>query len=547
MKLKEKNLFDSVIKHYKISILILAAITWFPVLFVSFINDDIQILGYFRGNSIETIFQPFFTPDVSNYYWRPVGNMLHPLIMIIGGFNPFLFRLISLLSYILCIILIVKASEQIGVEKKTGFIFAIFFAALPSHELQIAWIADQGESLLTIFLLLSFISYSKIYWEKEKIRKNSISAAAWFLLAVLVKETAYAGIFIPFIVMISQNDYNRKRIFKTFRDSGIGVLIVSLTLIYRYIFIGGSPFNSDNFSNFSIVNSIINFFIYIPLAFVPPETLEWLQSVSGSHIILILILVICLFVLIYFILKAFQLNKLNRTILITGIAWYVVFIIPALSKLMRWYVFTASIGLIWVLSSFFQNRINFFAAKKIKVVLFLLIAGMTVYDFSLMTRWVDAGSEFNTAIESFGKYKNEIGTDSILVWVAPDKINRIPVMKLGLQQSVQFEIKNDSLDVSAPFRAEMINDKSSIELVSCSDSSVIFKIFNGRFLPDGGKSRYIIKDEILDGKIEGMNYNINTSADRKIPQSVLTVTNIKQMESKDQFYFDGKEFIKIKK
>lgn len=544
IKLNEKTAFNSIIKHYKVSILIFITIIWFPVLFVSFINDDIQILGYLSGNNLNAVFQPFFKPDVSNYYWRPVGNMLHPLIILIGGFNPFLFRLVSLLTYILCIILIIKASEKIGVEKKIGFIFAVIFAVLPSHELQIVWIADQGESLLMIFLLLTFISYSKIYGEKEKRRKNSIFALIWFLLAVLVKETAYTGILIPFIVMISQNDFNKKRILKTLRDSSIGALVISLTLIYRYIFIGGSPFNSDHFSNFTIVNSIINFFIYIPLAFVPPESLEWLQSISSNHFILILMIVICLFVLIYFILKAVQLNNLNRTILYTGIAWFVAFIIPALPKLMRWYVFTASIGLIWILLSFFQNWKNFFVSKKIKVILFLLIAGMAVYDFSLMTRWVDAGSEFNTALKSFGKYK--MRTDSILVWVTPDKISRIPVMKLGLQQSVQFEIKNNSLDVSAPFRAEMINYKSNIELLSYSDSSIIFKIFNGRFLPDGGKSRYILKNEILNGNIDGMNYKIITSAERKIPQSVLTIKNIKQVDSKDQFYFNGKEFIKIK-
>lgn len=546
MPSKNKLIFEKITKHYVITIFVITTLTWLPVLFIPFINDDIQILSYIKGSGLSLIFQPFIKQDISGFYWRPVGNILHPLIILIGGFNPFLFRLVSLITYVFCCVLFIKVGEKIGLEKRITIIFAVIFSVLPSHELQLAWIADQGESLLTIFLLLSFIFYCNIYSGSGDKRKNTVFAVLFFLLSILVKETAYAGILIPMVVLVSQNDYKKNRLLKSFRDSGIGLLIVFLTLTYRYIFIGGSPFGSDHFSDFTINKAAAAFFIYIPLSFIPPEFLEWLNSISVFQIFVLLILLTILIIIIYLIIKTFRSDNMNRNILLTGGLWYIIFIIPALPTLMRWYVFAASLGIMWILASIVQNWKEFFTSKKILIAILLIISGTAVYDFSLMTRWVSAGANFSAAIKSMSKYTSEITSRSLLIWVTPDKINRIPVMKLGVQQSVQWLLKNDSIDVSSPFRVEMINDQSRIKIISNSDSSIIFQVLNGRFLPLGGQSHYEIRNEILSGKIYNLNYNIRTVADGIIPISDLTVSYSNTRLPEDQLYFNGKEFVKIR-
>lgn len=542
----KKSFIEYITKHYVITVLVIAILTWLPVIFVSFINDDIQILGYLKAGSLTVIFQPFVRPDNIAYYWRPLGSSFQTLILLIGGFHPFLFKLFSLLIYILCIILFIKAGQKVRIEKQIGLILAIIFAVLPSHELQVAWISDQNESLFTIFLLLSFISYYNLYTKSEGRRKNVILTIIFFLSAVLTKEAAYAGVLIPFIVLVSQNDYKKIRIVKAFRDTGIGTLIILLTLIYRLIFIGGTPFSSDHFSNFTIFKSAANFFIYIPLAFIPPEVLEWLQSISGNHIILILLIVITLSIVVFLIIKALRLDKKNLNILLTGILWYFVLIAPAVPKLMRWYVFAASIGLFWILASFVQNQKGFFTSQKAFVILFLLITGIVVYDFNLMIRWIKASKKFSFALNSVEKYANEISSDSLLIWVTPDKIDRIPLMKLGVQQSIQWELKNNSIDVSTPFKTELVNNNSRIKMINQTDSSIVFKIINGRFLPLGGKSHYIIRSENLNGKIDNMNYMIRTRIKDAIPSSILEVKYLNDQLPHDQLYFDGKGFVKIK-
>ena len=251
-------------------------------------------------------------------------------------------------------------------------------------------------------------------------------------------------------------------------------------------------------------------------------------------------------IVILLIIKVSRLDKKNLNIFLTGILWYFVLIAPAVPKLMRWYVFAASIGLIWAFASYIQNWEKFFTSKKAFVILFLLITGTAVYDFNLMIRWITASKKFNVALNSVEKYANKISSDSLLIWVTPDKIDRIPLMKLGVQQSIQWELKNYSLDVSTPFRTELVNNNSRIKMINQTDSSIVFEIINGRFLPLGGKSHYIIRNENLNGEMLNMNYTIKTRVEDNIPTSILDVKYLKNQLPHDQLFFDGKEFIKIR-
>ena len=69
---------------------------------------------------------------------------------------------------------------------------------------------------------------------------------------------------------------------------------------------------------------------------------------------------------------------------------------------------------------------------------------------------------------------------------------------------------------------------------------------NGRFLPLGGKSHYIIRSENLKGKISHMDYIIKTRIENGIPTSILKVKYVKNQIPHDQLYFDGEGFAKIR-
>ena len=533
-----------ILKYFIITAVVI--ISWFPVLYIPFINDDIQILGYNSGKSLLSIFKPFWTPDVSIFYWRPLGNIIHPIILFISGFEPFPFRLASLILYVFCCIVILYCCIKLNFNIESALILVVLFAILPSHEFQVAWIADQGETLLAALLILSFINYYSAL-QKDYISKKHISYFLLFFTAsLLVKELAFVGIFIPVIAFIAKKEkvnIDFKIILKHVIIA-LGILIV--VLLYRFIVIGGSPFNSPNFNNSGPITWIKNFFIYIPLAFFPPNFLEFLNDNLKNLLVIIPTVIVLIFCIYLFFNVYTKLSSEKKKLILAGLIWFCVFIIPALLKLMRWYVFTASIGLIWsltVIFEFYWQKLNY---KKIILSFTLpIFVLLIIYNFSLMQRWASAGNKFEKSLYSLVKIKNEIKHDSVFVWCVPDKLNRIPMMKLGVQQSIQWELKNNSLEVYSPLRAELINDKSRISLIKKSDSVFVFHLYGGRFLPIDGKSEAIIKKEFLSFKNERVTFNINTYIKDNQPESIATVKLNPQNLNFTQLYYNGNRFVKI--
>jgi len=528
-------------------LLLVILLNWIPIITVPFINDDYQILGYHFNKGLISVIQPFWKSDISLYYWRPVGNMLHPLILLVGGFHPLLFRIVSLLIYYLCCMIFMIMLEKIGLNKNISLIAALIFAILPSHELQVAWIADQGEALFTILLVLTFINYYEAI--ESGLIKKYLLAAIFFLIAALIKETAFAGVLIPLIALALKSNKNKKIIQKCFLHVILAVFLVAGILIYRYFIIGGTPINQVHFGSSNPFIWLINFFIYIPLSFVPPEMLEQMQNVIHNKSILVLV-VLLLISLIYFFLKVYKkLDHGKKRILLAGFLWYVIFVIPALPNLMRWYVFTSSLGLLIIVGVILEKLYLDLDKSKIFTSIFVLVViSISFYNFSLMVRWNEAGNKLQSALQSIKDIKVEIKQDTIYIWAVPDKLDRIPMMKLGVKETIQWALDNKKIEVYSPLRVELLNADTKIKLISCSDSNLILQTDGGRFLRERSESRSIITDELLEFNYEGNNYRIETKngTDGK-PNSKVTVNFGNEFLNKnEQLYFDGEKFVKIK-
>lgn len=533
----ESNKVSTFIQKYSLPVIVVfTLLVWAPVLFVQFINDDYQILGYHMGKSLRNIFQPFWQPDISGVYWRPVGNLIHPLVMYIAGFNPLPFRIVSILSYIFCCIVFYFACGRLGLSKKTSLWITLLFSVLPTHEYQVAWIADTGESLVTAFLLLTFISYENIYKTDHRPGANAGLAVIAFIVALLIKEVAFSGVLIPFFALILHGDFKKYNVKRAARDSVIGILTLAVVLIYRYFLIGGTPFGSSHFQNGGPVKWAANFFTYIMLSLFPPEVLEIILYYSDDLIIMLLIIVIAL-LLFYLIIKAIiNMNPRLRRIMLAGAVWFVIFVLPALPTLMRWYVFTASIGIVWIIAAL----IEYMNTKKLRIyfssLLLLLLLSLAIYDFTLMLRWRDVSVHFSEAYESLrdGEKYSEV-----TLWGVPDKVDRIPMMKLGIAETVQSAMKDTSVDVYAPLRTEITGFNSKIRSITrtASDNGVLsFELTGGRFLIERSKSKAVITSEYIDEEYEGYRFVINNSP-------IISTATVYCKELKgEQFFYDGTEF-----
>jgi hypothetical protein len=546
MKKSDLTIITFFSKRRYLLLLLVTVISWLPVLTIPFINDDYQILGFHLNKGIISIFQPFWKSDVSLYYWRPVGNLLHPLLLQIGGLHPLIFRIASLVIYFLCCLTFMTALDKIGFNKINSLVTALLFAILPSHELQIAWIADQGESLLTIFIILAFIYY--LEGIRSDLNKNYLKAAFFFFIAVLIKETAFAGVLIPLIVIVLPINKNPKIIRKSILHVCIAILLISMILVYRYFIIGGTPINPVHFGGTNPVKWFINFFIYIPLSFFPPETLEWLLNIAHNKLVLIFIAVLFLLLasLLY---KVFiKLDPEKKKNQVAGLLWFIIFVIPAIPNLMRWYAFTASLGLMIFIGVFFEKVFVDSTRFKIFLIIFIVIVcSVSFNNFNLMCRWNKAGERLQFALEDLNEKKDEIKKDTIIIWAVPDKLDRIPMMKLGVKETIQWALNDKRIEVLAPLRAELIDEKTRIKLISHSDSTLILSIDGGKFLQERSESRSIIKDELLEYYYEGSKYRIETRVDVPGKPFSKVIVNFGNREFKKfgQLYFDGEKFVKI--
>lgn len=529
-------------------IFIITFIAWGYVLNVPFINDDYQILGYFKELSLYNLISPFWNVDISHYYWRPLGNLLHTAILWIFGMNPLIFRLLTFLLYYLLCLQIFRFSKLIGFSNKEGLFITLLFALLPSHEYQITWIADQGEILLAILIISSFSRYLNfINGNKENLKELALSVL-YFTLACLVKETAYIAIAIPLLYFLLSTEKSKEKFISVLYHSGFYLLAFLIVFLYRIIVIGGNPFTSDHFAQRNILNIIKNFFIYIPLTIVSPELLEkFAYSVypvsTVSIAIVVLLTIVC-----YLIFKYFKLTftTINKNILLFFLGWFVLFILPGIPKLMRWYAFLSSISAVFIAGIIYKsiqlkssrNTVRFKFYFSVVVLIILIIA-----DINISGKWVKAGKEINYTIESLRENLPELKNNNIILWASPDKLSNIPFMKLGIEQTVNW-ISNGKryYSVDAPLRAEFKDFSGKVELIDKDDSSFTLKLTNGRFKPYGSPSRSVFINEKFNFIFNGYEIQIINENKDGFTFAKATIKNKNKLKEKSHLFYNGKEF-----
>ena len=173
----------------------LAFLVYFPILFFGFtyLDDNNLIIDHagFLGNFLN-IFESFrhdvFLSAVSQAYYRPIMTISLILDAQIGGISPLIYHLTDLLIHILSASLVFVLLRKLNYRKDLSFLSALLFAVHPVLTQAVAWVPGRNDTLLTVFVLLSFISL--INFLDSKNNKYLKWYFLWFILAVFTKETA---------------------------------------------------------------------------------------------------------------------------------------------------------------------------------------------------------------------------------------------------------------------------------------------------------------------------------------------------------------------
>ena len=444
---------------------------WLNSIFIPFLNDDFQIIGWHNPASFVDIFKPFWTGDVSGFYWRPLVNSLHSLTLWVFGFNAYAFYSTNLLIYILCCIAFYYLLKRIGILPFPAFLTALFFGLAPSHEIVIGWIAGRGDALAGFFLILAMNSYLKFIQEENK--TAFFFYLGFLILGFLSKEIAFAGVFIP---ILSKLIFPNQKSFKHFIISVIiGIAVFSI----RFLFSSPNIFQSPNATEFSLLSSLLNLILYLPSTIVSATLVKNLDYFN-----VLTMIVICGFLgaqIYYWFKERKAYWKLSSMKLMFGLTWFVLFIIPVISIFMRWYVFVPSIGLFIILGTVLSSIDKEEIKKRIRFDFVILLTGLLLLNISQMSKWVETGKMTQKALQSISSIDLS-GYKNVTLWGVPDKIDDINAMKVGVQQAVQLFSNNKAINVRSPLRFEL--ESNSITAVEQnSETGFNLTVQNGKIFP----------------------------------------------------------------
>jgi hypothetical protein len=523
-----------------IALLAVSIIPWLPVLFTSFLNDDYQIIGFHANIDASSLLKPFYTPDISGYYWRPLGNFLHVLTLYVTGFSAFAFRAGNFALYALCSLQLAFLMLKAGISKRIALYSAALFALLPSHGFIIGWIAGKGEFLLFILLLL-FAQYYIIPPKGNNGRKQFFYAYLFFAAALLVKELAFAVVFVPAARFALKGHYTKERLYKCLKHTLAFLAGIALYLFIRGAVAGGTPFSSPHFHDKNPLNYIKNYLIYLIISFVPPELPEKLLSAGMLTATAVLLAAVSLILFVIY-KKRIEIRK-EQKIILAGAAWFTVFIIPVLPTLMRWYPFTASAGLILIIAALIPAAAG--GARRAGYVFFIpLIILLAGYDFYMSMNWRRAGEKMDSIMAQIPKTENIFTADSVLTLATPDKLNDIPVMKLGVQQTFEYAL-GGRREVFAPLRAEIETPAAKTRLISVNGNKIKLELTGGAFLPEGGRLAGKKRGELSD-EIDGVKIKISAVSSGNSLISYAELEIAERYKNYLWLYYDGEKFSTVK-
>lgn len=492
-------------------------IVWFKSLSLQFYNDDFQILGYLHQNFLDNPFSIFTQKDVSNYYFRPIPNLINTSLLSLFGFNPLPFRLANFLLYLLSTIVLFLFLRKLFDNDAITFAFALLFSLLPSHDLFLVWIASAGDVLALLFILLSF--YFLLF---SRVKFALAIASIFFLLSILSKESTLLAPLFAF--SLSFVFVEKKHLLRRF--SFISLILLLLIFAYRFFVLQINIFDSPNVAEISLSKLLTNFFLY-PFVLVVPTFAYSPENTLGILLNAILILLISSLLLIYF----YKTEQKNTRNLLFGLFWYFWFVLPALPLFMRWYSLLPSLGLFFVFCELARNtKPKFFISFVVPISLIFFVV-----DYYSLSGWKKSNIVAHQILDSTSKIEPN-QKRRILLWFFPQYYNNYPILRSGIQQAINFNRTSHFEEVLLPVSI-VLTPRTSIVLAKQQSNEFTFQIEGAKVFLDNRNEKFEQGIQIRNDY-----YHLSIQQERNKPKYHIHIVFHRPKPEYTNFYFDGKYF-----
>ncbi|MDP2807099.1 MAG: tetratricopeptide repeat protein [bacterium] len=287
-------------------------------------HDDIQLLE----QKAHLLSDPgniglAFTTDVvwghQEIYYRPVLTLSFMADAFWGGVRPFSFHLGDILIHLAAVLLLFVFIKRLTESAPTALITSLLFAVHPLLARAVAWIPGRNDSLLTVWVLASFLFYLEYNdWGKGR---NYLLHLLFFFLALLTKETA---VFVPVLAVLSyclippdKKARSKPRLGLLF--AGWALCLAGYYLLRHNAISAGAGLSNARFN--TLAENLTGFVSYVGKIFFP-------FRLSGDPIPADLPLIYGLAVIVLISGLFFLWGIKDRGKFIFGLAWFLLFLLP---------------------------------------------------------------------------------------------------------------------------------------------------------------------------------------------------------------------------
>jgi tetratricopeptide (TPR) repeat protein len=282
------------------------------------ILDHLAFLSDFHNLKEALLTNPFF--NKGGDFYRPLQNLSFMVDTHLSGQNGWAYYLTNILVHGVTCSLLYYLLTLFGKDRRTALLLALIFAVHPLFVQTVAWAPSRGDLFLCMFGLASFIFFIR-YTRSGKIRFLIFNVAA-FGLALLSKETA---VIIPVICILCYFLVEKERKVPAARLVIPLILYLALFVLFMVI---------RNYvvmivvqkGQFGIIPFLVHlqtipefiFKFFIPLGLGPMPAFSLTYTVAGSILGMGMIAL------------AVRFRKESGNLYIFALAWFLLFIIPAL-------------------------------------------------------------------------------------------------------------------------------------------------------------------------------------------------------------------------
>ncbi len=354
-------------------------------------DDDKFVINVYDYNkdisNIVTSFERTLTSGSA--YYRPVLISSFIIDANIGGLDPAVYRITNIILHLLGSLLVFYTFLKLRYEELPSFLLSLLFVVHPMLTPAVSWISGRNDSLITIFLLLSFISLINFYESKGNKKWLHYGFHLFtFIVALFTKEIAA---FFPFVaysyLLLIRKD---KPLSKNIIYLGIGWLIMGLIWFGMRTAAMEHTNSPDTVGWDAIILNIPSIFTYISKAIIPLR----LTPLSNFELMTVLIGVVLVAGIAIF---TFMNKKIRRNYILFGAIWYGFFLFPTLLvRLLDDFfdyaehrVYLLMVGIFIVIMEIIKSlKIDFRKPTALAIILFI-IAFMAAYSFIYQNSFKD--------------------------------------------------------------------------------------------------------------------------------------------------------------